>query len=163
MQPCWKRLKGRALQPPTSVLVSLGRGKGKARLSSNEEFHCFDELGMNSHTLFQPTVPRATRGILAVLTVVGIAGFVVTAMLGFEEPNTPMLLVSGAMTLAAPITALVHLSVTRGLTHYEKLIWLKEFGSAEVWSALSEYLSSTNLSESAKRRAHDALARRESK
>lgn len=101
--------------------------------------------------------------ILAVLTVVGIAGIVVTAMLGFEEPNTPMLLVFGAMTLAAPVTALVHLSVTRGLTHGEKRIWLREFGSAEVWSALSEYLSSTNLSESAKRRAQDALARRESK
>jgi hypothetical protein len=118
---------------------------------------------MRSHTFVQPTVPRGASGILAVLTVVGIAGFVVTAMLGFEEPNTPMLLVSGAMTLAAPITALVHLSVTRGLTHDEKRIWLKEFGSAKVWSALSEYLSSTNLSGSARRRAQDALARRESK
>jgi hypothetical protein len=84
-------------------------------------------------------------------------------MLGFEEPNTPMLLVTGAMTLAAPVTALLHLSITRGLTHEEKRIWLKEFGSAEAGSALSEYLSSTNLSESARRRAQDALARRESK
>ena len=118
---------------------------------------------MNSHTLVQPAVPGGVMGILAVLTVAGIAGFVMTAMLGFEEPNTSMLLVSGAMTLAAPIAALVHLSVTRGLTHDEKRTWLNEFGSAEVWSALSEYLSSTNLSESAKRRAQDALARRESK
>ena len=117
---------------------------------------------MNSHTLVQPSVPRGFMGILAALTVVGIVGFVVTAMLGFEEPNTSMLLVSGATTLVAPITALVHLSVTRGLTHDEKRIWLKEFGSAEVWSALSEYLSSTNLSESAKRRAQNALARRKS-
>jgi hypothetical protein len=118
---------------------------------------------MNSHALVQPSVPRGVMSILAVLTVVGIAGFFVTAMLGFEEPNTPMLLVSGAMTLAAPITALMHLSITRWLTHDEKRIWLKEFGSAEIWSALSEYLSSTNLSESANRRAQDALARRESK
>ena len=117
---------------------------------------------MNSHTLVQPTVPRGVMGILMVLTVVGIVGIVVTAMLGFEEPNTPMLLVSGAMTLAAPVTALMHLTVTRGLTHDEKRIWLKEFGSAEVWSAFSEYLSSSNLSESAKRRAQNALARRES-
>jgi hypothetical protein len=122
-----------------------------------------DEAGMNPHTSVQPTVTRGVRGILAVLTVVGIVGFFVTTMLGFEEPNTPMLFVSGAMTLAAPIAALVHLSVTRGLTYDEKRIWLKEFGSAEVWSALSEYLSSTNLSESAKRRAQDALTRRESK
>jgi hypothetical protein len=118
---------------------------------------------MNSNTLVQPTVPRGVVGILVVLTLAGIAGFVLTAMLGFEEPNTPMLLVSGAMTLAAPLTALVHLSVTSGLTHDERRIWLKEFGSREVWSALSEYLSSPNLSESAKRRAQDALGRRESK
>jgi hypothetical protein len=98
-------------------------------------------------------------GILAVLTVAGIAGFVVTAMLGFEEPNTPMLLASGAMMLAAPVAALMHLSVTHGLTHDEKRIWVKEFGSAEIWSALSEYLSSTNLSESAQRRAQDVTRR----
>jgi hypothetical protein len=118
---------------------------------------------MNSHALVQPTVPRGVVGILAVLTVAGIAGFVVTAMLGFEEPNTPMLLASGAMMLAAPVAALMHLSVTRGLSDDEKRIWMKAFGSAELWSALSEYLSSTNLSESAKRRAQEALARRESK
>jgi len=118
---------------------------------------------MNSHALVQPTVPRGIRLILGVLTVAGIAGFVLTTMLGFEEPQTPMLLLSGAMTLAAPITAVVHLSVTRGLTHDEKRIWLKELRSPEVWSALSEYLSSTNLSGSARRRAQDALARRRSK
>jgi hypothetical protein len=118
---------------------------------------------VDSHTLVQPTVPRGATRILAVLTVLGIAGFVVTAMLGFEEPNTLMLLASGAMTLAAPITALAHLVVTRGLTRDEKRIWLKEFGSAEVFSALSEYLSSTNLSETAKRRAQGALNRREAR
>ena len=118
---------------------------------------------MNSHTSVQPTVARGVRGILVVLTVVGIAGLVVTTMLGFEGPHTPMLLASGAMTLAAPIAALVHLGVTRGLTYDEKRVWLKEFGSADVWSALSEYLSSADLSESAKRRAQEALARLESK
>jgi hypothetical protein len=118
---------------------------------------------MNSPTLVQPTVPRGVKGILAVLTMVGIAGIVMTTMLGFEQPNVPMLVVSGAMMLAAPITALMHLSVTRALTRDEKRIWLKEFGSAEVWSALSEYLSSNNLRKSAKQRAQDALARRESK
>ena len=84
-------------------------------------------------------------------------------MLSFEEPNTTMLFVSGALALAAPLTALVHLGLTRGLTDEEKRIWLKEFRSAKVWSALSEYLSSTNLSETARRRAQNALARRESK
>ena len=122
-----------------------------------------DETAMNSHRQVRSTVPRGVLSILAVLALVGIAGFVLMAMLGFEEPNTPMLLLSSAMTLAAPIAALAHLSVTRGLTNVEKRIWLKEFGSAHVWSALSEYLSSPNLNESARRRAQDALARRESK
>jgi len=111
---------------------------------------------MNSRTLVQPTVPRAVRDVLVVLTVAGIAGVVVTTMLGFEEPDTRMLLVSGAMVLAAPVAALLHLSVTRRLTHDEKRIWLKEFRSSRIWSALAEYLSSANLSESARRRAHDA-------
>ena len=118
---------------------------------------------MNSQTSVQPTIARRVRDILAVLTVAGIVGLVVTLILGFEEPHTPMLLVSGAMMIAASVTVLMHLGVTRGLTHNEKLIWLKEFGSTELWSALSEYLSSTNLSESANRRAQDALARRGSK
>jgi len=95
---------------------------------------------MNSETLVRPpTIQRGIIGILAVLTVIGIVGFMVTMVLGFEEPHTLMLLVAGAMTLAAPITVLVHLRVTRTLTPEEKRIWLKEFRSAEVWSALSEY------------------------
>jgi hypothetical protein len=114
---------------------------------------------MNSHTLVQPTVPRSLRDVLVLLTVAGIVGIVVTTMLGFEEPDTPMLLVSGAMTLAAPIAALLHLSVTRALTHDEKRIWLSEFRSAQIWSALAEYLSSANLSESARRRALDSSRR----
>jgi hypothetical protein len=106
---------------------------------------------------------RVVSRILAGLTVLGFAGVVLTAILGFEAPNTPMLLASGALTLAAPMAALAHLSVTRRLTHEEKRIWLKEFGSPAIWSAFSEYLSSTNLSKNASRRAQDALARRESK
>ena len=118
---------------------------------------------MHTHTSVQPTVPRGIRSILAVLTIVGIVGLFVTTMLSFEEPNTPMLFLPGALALAVPITVLVHLGLARGLTDDEKRIWLKEFRSAQVWSALSEYLSSTNLSESAKLRALNALARREPK
>ena len=119
---------------------------------------------MNSETLVRPpTIPRGIIGILAVVTVIGIVGFLVTMVLGFEEPHAPMLLVAGAMTLAAPFAVLVHLRVTHGLTLEEKQIWLREFGSAEVWSALSEYLSSANLSDGAKRRGQAALARHESK
>ena len=74
-----------------------------------------DEAGMNSHTSVQLTVARGIGGILAVLTPVGIVGLFVTTMLGFEEPNTPMLFLPGVIALAAPITILVHLGLTRGL------------------------------------------------
>ena len=117
---------------------------------------------MKSNTLFQPTVPRGVRSLLAVLTVFGIVGVTLALMLGFEEAHTPTLWVSSAMILAAPMAALVHLSVTRGLTQVEKRIWLREFGSSRVWEALSEYLSSTNLSQSAKRRAQHRHGRQES-
>ena len=118
---------------------------------------------MNASKSVQPTVLRGVRYILAGLTVLGMVGLVLTSMLGFEEPpHAPMLWMSSAMMLAVPITALVHLGLTRGLTHDEKRIWLNEFRSAQVWSALSEYLSSTNLRESAKRRAQNAVARHKS-
>ena len=118
---------------------------------------------MNSQISVQPTFAGGVRRSVAVLSMIGMVGLVVTTMLGFEEPNALMFWGSAAMALAAPIWIVVHLSVTRALTHDEKQIWLKEFGSAQVWSALSEYLSSTNLSESAKRRVRDARGRRESK
>lgn len=74
-----------------------------------------------------------------------------------------MLWMAGAMALGAPIAVLVHLSITGALTRDEKRIWLNELGSAGVWSAPAEYLSSTNLSESAERRAHDTLTTRQRK
>lgn len=117
---------------------------------------------MNANVSVQPTVAPVVKHLLAVLTVLGIVGVVLATMLGFEEPHAPMLWGSATMLLAAPVAALAHLGITRGLTREEKRIWLKEFASAEVWSALSEYLSSTDLSESARRRAQERLARRES-
>ena len=53
--------------------------------------------------------------------------------------------------------------ITRTLTFERKRIWLREFASVEIWAALSEYLTSANLSESADRRASEAHARRVSR
>jgi hypothetical protein len=94
------------------------------------------------------------------LTIVGVVGIAWVTFLGFEEPHTPVLLLATAMMLIAPIGALAHLGLTRKLTDNEKRIWLTEFASSEMWSALSEYLSSDNLSDSAKRRADAAIVRR---
>jgi hypothetical protein len=92
---------------------------------------------------------------VAVLSLIGMVGLVVTTILGFEEPNTLMFWAFGAASFVAPAAILVHLSITRALTDDEKRIWLKEFRSPRIWSALSEYLSSTNLSESARRRVQE--------
>jgi len=118
---------------------------------------------MNSPTLRPPTVPRGVSNTVSVLSVMGVVALAVTAMLGFEEGNAPMLWVSAALALGVPVTVSVHLSLTHTLTRDEKRIWLREFGSAEVWSAISDYLSSSNLSESAKRRSQAALVRQKPK
>jgi hypothetical protein len=121
------------------------------------------EAKVNPLKSAEPTIARAIRDVLAVLTLAGIAGLVMALAISFEEANTPMVILSGAMILSAPATALLHVCVTRGLTRNEKQFWLKEFRGPEVWSTLSEYLSSPNLSESARRRAQEAVARRTSK
>jgi len=52
----------------------------------------------------------------------------------------------------------VHLWITRTLTAESKRVWWNEFGSAQVWSALSEYLSSSDLAAGAARRALESLS-----
>ncbi len=88
------------------------------------------------------------------LSIIGFAGLVVTILLGFEEPNSLLLRTFSAMLLAAPMAVLVHLTCTRSLTPERKRIWWKEFASAEIWSAFSEYLLSSDLGASADRRAN---------
>ena len=97
---------------------------------------------------------------MTALSVVGAAGLLLTFWLGFEEPNSLLLWASAAMTLAAPLGPIVHLWVTRALTAESKRVWWNEFASGQVWSALSEYLSSSDLASSADRRAIESQARR---
>jgi uncharacterized membrane protein len=108
-----------------------------------------------------PTVPRWLSALAGVLTAIGLVCLVVTIVLGFETPNTVFLVVSAALTLLAPMAILLHFAVTRRLTTAEKRVWMREFTGAEVWSALSEYISSPNLSASADRMAKEAAERRD--
>jgi hypothetical protein len=105
-------------------------------------------------------IPGAVRTGLTVLSVCGVTGLLLTFWLGFEEPNSLLLWASAAMTLAAPLGPVVHLWRTRTLTVESKRVWWNEFASAQVWSALSEYLSSPDLASSAGRRALESQARR---
>lgn len=118
---------------------------------------------MNS-TVMHGQMPARAKPWLYGLSVLGVVGLVLTALLGFEEPPNAFLLgVSAAMAFAAPMAVLAHLATTRTLTFERKRVWMREFASAEVWAAMAEYLSSANLSKSADRRASEAHARRVSR
>ena|SRR2546428_6070860 len=115
---------------------------------------------MNSALPQPPTVPRWITGISEALSLLGLAGLVLTLVLGFETPNTALLATSGPLTFAAPLAVLWHVAATRTLTAAEKRMWIRELTSAEAWSAISEYMTSPDLRASAQRRAEDAAGRR---
>ena len=101
----------------------------------------------------QPAVPRWVAGAFLALSLLGLAGLVLTCLLGFEAPNTALLATSGALVLTALLVVLWHLAETRTLTTEEKRLWIRELTGAAAFVALSEYLTSPDLSVSARRRA----------
>ena len=115
---------------------------------------------MNSALPRPPTVPRWVTAMSAALSLLGLAGLVLTGVLGFEIPNPALLATSGALTFAAPLAVLCHFAATRTLTTAEKRMWIRELRGAEAWSAISEYMTSPDLRASARRRAENAAARR---
>src|SRR5688572_3975192 len=115
---------------------------------------------MNSALPHRPTVPRWITAISRALSLLGLAGLVLTLVLGFETPNTALLVTSGTLIFATPLAELWHFAATRTLTTAEKRTWIREFIGAETWSAMSEYMTSPDLRASARRRAEDAAARR---
>src|SRR6202035_450960 len=115
---------------------------------------------MSSDLPRPPTVPRWVTATSATLSLLGLAGLVLTGVLGFETPNPALLATSGALTFAAPLAMLCHFAATRALTTAEKRMWIRELRGAETWSAISEYMASPDLSATARRRAENAVARR---
>ena len=107
-----------------------------------------------------PTVPRWISALFVALSLLGLVAILLTVILGFETPNTALLAVSAALIFAAPLAVVWHFAVTRTLTPAEKRIWINALTGADVFSALSEYMRSTDLRASAQRRAADAAARR---
>ena len=103
-----------------------------------------------------PALPRWVASVSASLSLLGLAGLVLTLLAGFETPNTILLVLSGLLTFAAPLAALWHLLATRTLTTAEKRVWAKELTGAEMFSAIAEYMRSPDLRAS----AADAAARR---
>ena len=115
---------------------------------------------MTSALADAPTIPRWVNAIFGPASLLGLVGLGLTFVLGFETPNTMLFATSAALTFAAPLAVVGHFVATRTLTPAEKRIWLRDLTSAEVWSAISEYVASPDLRASARRRSEAAAARR---
>jgi hypothetical protein len=61
--------------------------------------------------------------------------------MGFEEPSNVLLLVSSILTLAAPVTVLIHLAVTNQLTPQEKRVWVRHLAGSRAPAAFAAYLT----------------------
>jgi hypothetical protein len=107
----------------------------------------------------QPVFTYRVFGAFALLSVFGMVGLAVTAVLGFEEPNKTLFVSSLVLTFAAPVAMLVHLVVTRELTLGEKRIWIRQLAGPHAARAFSAYLTSHDRSATADRLAAEALAR----
>jgi hypothetical protein len=101
----------------------------------------------------QPSVPRWAVGIFRALSLLGLAGLLLTCVFGFETPNAALLATSVALMLIALLAVLWHLAETPTLTPEEKRLWIRELTGAGAFAALSEYLTSPDLRASARRRA----------
>ena len=107
----------------------------------------------------QRVFTNSVFGAFAVLSVVGMVGLAMTAIVGFEEPNNALLLFSFVLVFAAPAAMLVHLTVTRELTLAQKRTWIRQLASARVARVFSAYLTCHDRSATAERLAAEALAR----
>jgi hypothetical protein len=100
------------------------------------------------------------RALVTALFVCALAGFALTVLFGFEEPNNTLLLVSSGLLLSAILAVFAHLGVTRILSRAEKRRWLNQLtGRRAVW-AWGEYLTCDDLRAAAIRFEEEATARR---
>jgi hypothetical protein len=107
-----------------------------------------------------PAVPSRLVAVSGALSLLGFVGLLLTLILGFETPNTTLMVVSAPLMFAAPLAALWHFVTTSTLTASEKGIWTRALISGEAFSALAEYLRSADLRASTQRLVADAVARR---
>jgi hypothetical protein len=110
---------------------------------------------MDSGLSHPPTVPRWVTAISGALSLLGLAGLGLTLVLGFETPNTALFATFGALTLAVPLSAMWHVAATPALTNAQKRMWIREFTSARGSAALSDYMTSKDLTAIVRRTAMD--------
>lgn len=79
-----------------------------------------------------------------VVSVFGIAGLVVTLLIGFETPHNGLLWFSAICLLAPPVGVFIHLTATHDLSRSQKRAWLQALiGKRAPW-AFAEYLCSSD-------------------
>jgi hypothetical protein len=82
---------------------------------------------------------------VTVLFMFAIACLVLLAVLGFEEPNKTLLLLSSSLLLAAIVAVFAHLGVTEELNRSEKRLWLAQLAGRRAPWAWSESLTCDDL------------------
>jgi len=85
------------------------------------------------------------RTLVTVLFVFAMAGLVLAVVLGFEEPNNTLLLLSSGLLLTVIVAVFAHLGVTEELNRSEKRIWLAQLTGRKAPLAWSEYLTCDDL------------------
>jgi hypothetical protein len=102
---------------------------------------------------------RFLRVTVAVLVVCGMVGLALTALFGFEEPNTILLLLSAGLLFGAALTVFAHAGLTRVLTPAQRRIWLHQFTGRRAPWAFGEYLNSDDPAAAAIRFTEDVVDR----
>ena len=90
--------------------------------------------------VWQPAFTNRVFGVLAVLGVVGIVVSAMTALVGFEEPSSTLLVASLVLAFAAPVAVLVHLVGTNELRRHKKRIWIRQLIGPRAARAFAVYL-----------------------
>jgi hypothetical protein len=88
-----------------------------------------------------PITNRVFTAFAASSVIGGMAATFALVVVGFEEPNIPLLLVSGGLALATPGAVLLHVIFTRELTWPEKRAWVHELCGSRAPRVFSAYLT----------------------
>ena len=96
------------------------------------------------------------RALVNVLFICALAGLVLTALLGFEEPNTILLFLSSGLLLMAIVAVFAHLGFTGLISRSEKRVWFHQLTGRRAMWAWGEYLSCEDLHAAAIRFGEEA-------
>ena len=96
----------------------------------------------------KPSPTRRLQGIadttlrgLPYVSLLGCIGAAANMLLSFEEPHRGMLLLSGVLTISAPLGLVSHLALTHDMTRDDKRRWARALFGASGARFFSAYFS----------------------